>query len=64
MPYVISEDKVEHRTRTVPSTIGDEFRFNPFMRLDSSSIRKTLGTPDATALEVMAKLRELKNNSK
>lgn len=42
-------------------TIGDELEFNPFMRLSDPQVIKATGkdTPD----EVMAELREMKNNS-
>ncbi|GBB88432.1 hypothetical protein RclHR1_00150028 [Rhizophagus clarus] len=45
--------------RTVPSTIGDELNFNPFMRVDKESIKKATGKQDP--VEVMAALREMKN---
>ncbi|EXX72543.1 hydroxyacylglutathione hydrolase, mitochondrial isoform X1 [Rhizophagus irregularis DAOM 181602=DAOM 197198] len=45
--------------RTVPSTIGDELEFNPFMRVDKESIKKA--TSKQSPVEVMAALRELKN---
>ncbi|KAJ3039710.1 hypothetical protein HDV00_011942 [Rhizophlyctis rosea] len=47
---------------TVPSTIAEEFTFNPFMRVGEESIQRAVGLQDQ--VEVMAKLRELKNNSK
>jgi hydroxyacylglutathione hydrolase len=46
--------------RTVPSTIGDELKFNPFMRVDKESIKKATGKQ--SPIEVMAALREMKNN--
>ncbi|KAJ3054798.1 hypothetical protein HK097_000790 [Rhizophlyctis rosea] len=47
---------------TVPSTIAGEFTFNPFMRVGEEVMRKATGKEDE--VEVMAKLRELKNNFK
>ncbi|KAH3671387.1 hypothetical protein WICMUC_004684 [Wickerhamomyces mucosus] len=41
-------------------TIGDELEFNPFARLNDESIHKSIGVKDP--IEVMSKLRELKNN--
>ncbi|TPX61062.1 hydroxyacylglutathione hydrolase [Powellomyces hirtus] len=39
---------------TVPSTIGAEKQFNPFMRCDSAEIRKKVGSsPDADPVKVM-----------
>lgn len=42
-------------------TIGDELEFNPFMRLSDPAVLKATGETDP--VEVMAKLREMKNNS-
>lgn len=43
---------------TVPSTVGEEKRFNPFMHLPS------LAPNEAAAIQLMAELREKKNNFK
>ena len=48
--------------QTVPSTIGDELKFNPFMRVDKDSIKIATGKQDP--VEVMATLREMKNKFK
>ncbi|CAG8435441.1 9142_t:CDS:2 [Ambispora gerdemannii] len=45
---------------TVPSTIGDEKKFNPFMRLDSDAIKKAAQKEDL--VEIISELRELKNH--
>jgi len=45
---------------TVPSAIGDEKEFNPFMRVSDASVQKSLGVEDP--IKAMAKLREMKNN--
>ena len=42
-------------------TIGDELNHNPFMRLDDPSVLKATGKNEP--VEVMAQLREMKNNS-
>ena len=47
---------------TVPSTIGEEFKFNPFMRVEHEDMKKVSGSQDP--VEVMKKLRELKNKFK
>ena len=48
---------------TVPSTVGEEIEYNPFMRLNSASLRKTLNFDGTVSkYEVMAALRELKNS--
>ncbi|KAL8967628.1 MAG: hypothetical protein Q9197_005333 [Variospora fuerteventurae] len=41
-------------------TIGDEKEYNVFMRVDDPTIQKATGKTDP--VEVMAKLREMKNN--
>ncbi|KAJ3029189.1 UNVERIFIED_CONTAM: hypothetical protein HDU68_012776 [Siphonaria sp. JEL0065] len=46
---------------TVPSTIGEEKRINPFMRVGVASVQDAIGGVRDT-VAVMAKLRELKNN--
>lgn len=54
-----------HGKPTVPSTIAAELTFNPFMRVNESSVRKTLGLDaTATSAEVMTALREAKNSFK
>ncbi|CAJ0830154.1 17450_t:CDS:2, partial [Entrophospora sp. SA101] len=47
---------------TVPSTIGDEFKFNPFMRVEHEDMKKVAGGQDP--IEIMKKLREMKNEFK
>jgi hydroxyacylglutathione hydrolase len=47
---------------TCPSTIGEELKTNPYLRCDSSEIRKNLGMEGATDAEVFAELRTRKNN--
>ncbi|CAF2152842.1 unnamed protein product [Rotaria magnacalcarata] len=44
---------------TIPSTIGDELKFNPFMRTNQSSVQAFTGKTDP--VECMAELRERKN---
>jgi hydroxyacylglutathione hydrolase len=44
---------------TVPSTIGDEKKFNPFMRVNEPSIQETTG--QKVPVEVMAELRRRKD---
>ena len=44
---------------TVPSTIGEERTYNPFMRLDEPTVQATTGAHDPVA--VMSALRERKN---
>ncbi|KAI8821641.1 hydroxyacylglutathione hydrolase [Fimicolochytrium jonesii] len=62
-PAVVAKAKwVESNTCTVPSTIGDEKTFNPFLRCDTPSIREAVGLPaDASVVEVLGALRKLKD---
>jgi hydroxyacylglutathione hydrolase len=50
---------------TVPSTIGDEKRFNPFLRIDSPELRSNLKRIDPSLRDdpvaIFAKARELKD---
>lgn len=46
---------------TVPSTIGDEKSYNPFMRTSVSSVATAVGVSEAMPVQVMKALREKKN---
>jgi len=46
----------------VPSTIGDELEFNPFMRVDKESLQAATGKE--SPIDVMAALRHMKDNFK
>lgn len=54
--------RVEAGLPTVPSSIGDEKRINPFMRNNVDDVKKALGMEKADAVAVMKTLRETKNN--
>eukprot|EP00123_Amoebidium_parasiticum_P003786 comp15101_c0_seq1/m.11752 comp15101_c0_seq1/g.11752 ORF comp15101_c0_seq1/g.11752 comp15101_c0_seq1/m.11752 type:complete len:318 (-) comp15101_c0_seq1:78-1031(-) len=45
---------------TVPTTIGDELKFNPFMRVGQRSVKDAVGQEDE--VEVMAELRRRKDS--
>ncbi|KAH9471323.1 hypothetical protein Pst134EA_005223 [Puccinia striiformis f. sp. tritici] len=45
-------------------TIGDEKKFNPFMRLEEPDVISATGLGSPSRVEVMTKLRELKNSFK
>jgi hydroxyacylglutathione hydrolase len=45
----------------VPSSLALEKRTNPFLRPDSAEIRRVVGMPDASAVEVFARTRALKD---
>ncbi|KAH7643320.1 hydroxyacylglutathione hydrolase [Dermatophagoides farinae] len=56
-------EECRHQKRpTIPSTIGDERRYNPFMRVESTSVQQHVKKDDP--IKVMAALREEKNNFK
>lgn len=44
---------------TVPSTLGEELGYNPFMRVSAPSLQQAVGASDP--VEVMARLRQMKN---
>jgi hydroxyacylglutathione hydrolase len=46
---------------TIPSTIGLEKRTNPFLRVQSDEIRRTLNMRDASEVEVFAEMRARKD---
>ena len=46
---------------TIPSTIGLEKRTNPFLRVQSDEIRRTLNMHDASEVEVFAEMRGRKD---
>ncbi|KAJ3167789.1 hypothetical protein HDU87_001452 [Geranomyces variabilis] len=55
-------DWCESNACTVPSSIGDEKKFNPFMRVGDAAIKKQLGLPEsASDVEVMGALRSAKD---
>jgi hydroxyacylglutathione hydrolase len=47
---------------TLPTTIGEELKTNPYLRCDSAEIRKVLGMESAADAEVFAEIRTRKNN--
>lgn len=49
---------------TIPSTIKEELEFNPFMRVNVPEIQKAVSLEGGDPVEVMAALRQLKNDFK
>ena len=47
---------------TVPSTLGEERKTNPFLRPQSADLRTTIALNDADDVEVFAKTRALKDS--
>ncbi|KAJ3144614.1 hypothetical protein HDU89_008119 [Geranomyces variabilis] len=55
-------DWCENNACTVPSSIGEEKKFNPFMRVGDAAIKKQLGLAEsASDVEVMGALRSAKD---
>ncbi|PFH31241.1 hydroxyacylglutathione hydrolase [Besnoitia besnoiti] len=52
----------EAQQPTIPSTIEQELRFNPFMRVEEKSVQEAMKSVGDT-VETMQRLRELKNRS-
>lgn len=57
-----AQTRVSRREPTVPSTIGQEKKINPFMRLKNSRVKEYAGETDE--IEVMTVLRHRKNEFK
>jgi hydroxyacylglutathione hydrolase len=50
---------------TVPATIADELTYNPFLRVNSPEIRKTLGIPEsASGAQALGAIRKAKDTFK
>ncbi|HEY4863323.1 MAG TPA: hydroxyacylglutathione hydrolase C-terminal domain-containing protein, partial [Xanthobacteraceae bacterium] len=49
---------------TLPSTIADELRTNPFLRADDPAVAEAVGMKGADPAAVFTELRERKNNFK
>ena len=47
---------------TIPSTLGEERRTNPFLRVSSPELRQTIGKPNADDVEVFAEIRRRRNS--
>lgn len=46
---------------TIPSTLKEEIEYNPFMRVNEIEVKQNVGLPNGSDIDVMGKLRELKN---
>lgn len=46
---------------TIPSSIGEEKAYNPFMRVDKPNLQKAVGAPEGDEIQTMHILRERKN---
>mmetsp|Transcript_29119 Transcript_29119/g.36546 ORF Transcript_29119/g.36546 Transcript_29119/m.36546 type:complete len:350 (+) Transcript_29119:59-1108(+) len=55
-----AKSQLEQGKYTIPSTIGEELTYNPFMRVDQPSVKSATGAQDPE--RVMHLLREMKNN--
>jgi len=57
-----AKEKKSKNEATVPSTIEQELKFNPFMRVHKKTIAQNLNMSDATPIQIMAELRKRKDN--
>lgn len=59
----LSEIDANPKKQTIPSTIGDEWKWNVFMRVArEAAVRRAVGEEDGVA--AMGKLRQWKNDGK
>ena len=56
------DDKRRQGLPTVPSSLGEEKRFNPFLRADDSGLLASLGVSAQEPAEVFAMIRQRKDN--
>lgn len=54
--------RVQNRLPTIPTTIGDERRTNPYMRNSIPDVKLAVGMPSASEVDVLKELRERKNS--
>ena len=47
---------------TIPATLGDEKKLNPFLRADVPELKKRFGGEDRTPHEIFGALRKAKDN--
>jgi len=47
---------------TIPSTVAEELTYNPFFRVNTETIKKSVGDAKDSDADTMTKLREAKNN--
>jgi hydroxyacylglutathione hydrolase len=56
-----AEARIKQGKMTCPSSLGDEFKTNPYLRLNDPAIRRNLGMESATDLEVFTAIRSAKD---
>jgi hydroxyacylglutathione hydrolase len=57
------EKLLADRKPTIPSTIAEEKKANPFLRADVPEVAKSVGLAGSPAWKVFAEIRERKNRS-
>jgi len=63
--YEWAKKQRDQKLPTVPSTVAEEFTYNPFMRVDEPTVRTGLGLPLTSDSDfVMGELRKTKDNWK
>ena len=55
-------DKRKHRMPTIPTSLGEEKKTNPFLRADDKSFTNKLGFKDKIDCEIFGKIRLMKDN--
>ncbi len=58
----ITRDKMFKQIPTVPMTLGEEKKLNPFLRWDDQDLKKSLNLMDLDSLDFFSHLRELRNH--
>jgi len=57
-----ADQQRKKKQSTIPSTVAEELTFNPFMRVHTAAIAKSVGLPGGSEVAVMKALRHKKNN--
>lgn len=60
--YSSISDKRAQAVATIPSTLGYECQFNPFLKVDQEEFQTTLGLKDSSPEKVFAQIRNQKDN--
>lgn len=56
-----AQEQREKGLSTIPSTLKEELEYNPFMRVNEPDVKQRVGLANGSDIDVMGKLRELKN---
>jgi len=53
--------KRNNQEPTIPSSIAEERTYNPFLRVSQPEVKRIIGMDNASDIQVMSKLRKMKN---